>query len=329
MPSEMLPLPEFELLRPESIEACAVLLDSHTGARLISGGTDLLPSMKYGIFEPETVISTAHIPELRALEGTADGGLAIGAGATLWEVQHHPQVLAHYPSLASACSTIATPTIQAMGTLGGNVMLDTRCTWYNQSAFWRNALGGCLKCEGDTCWVAPRGTGCYAAHSADTVPILQLLDAVVELVSTGGTRTVKLTDFYDEDGRTWHKARPGELITRILLPPAPRARLVHRKLRSRGAIDYPLLLTAIRLDLDENHQPTGGRVVLSALGPRPVEIEGADEALVQGDSAAIAELAWKQALPLSTHTWPSTWRKKMVRVEVRRALATAMGDGTS
>lgn len=324
MPTEMMPLPAFSLLRPNSVDACVALLADHPGARLVAGGTDLLPSMKYGLFAPETVISTASIPALRAIADTDDGGLALGAGATLWDVRHHPRVVAQYPALSAACATVATPTIQAMGTLGGNVMLDTRCAWYNQSTFWRRALGGCLKCDGDTCWVAPKGTGCYATHSADTVPVLQLLDARIELVSAGGTRTVALADFYDVDGRTWHRAAPGELITRILLPPPPAARLAHRKLRARGAIDYALLLTAVRIDLDDQDRPVGGRVVLSALGPQPLDVVGASEAIARGDADAVAELAWKQAAPLSTHTTPSLWRKKMVRVEVRRALASAL-----
>lgn len=326
MPTEMLPLPEFALLRPETIAECVALLAEHPAAKLISGGTDLIPSMKYGIFSPDTVISTARIAALRGITETADGGLTIGAGTTLWDVRHHAAVTTHYPALSAACATIATPTIQAMGTLGGNVMLDTRCTWYNQSTFWRGALGGCLKCEGDTCWVAPKGGGCYAANSADSVPVLQLLDATVELESASGSRTVALSDFYDEDGRTWHTARAGELLTRIVLPPPPHAHLAHRKLRPRGAIDYPLLLTAVRIDLDANDRPIGGRVVVSALGPKPLEVDGAAEALARGDTDAVAELAWKQASPLSTHTWPSLWRKKMVRVEVRRALADALGD---
>ncbi len=327
MPTEMLPLPEFALLRPATVAECVQLLADHPGAKLVSGGTDLLPSMKYGLFSPETVISTAGLAELRAITATADGGLRLGAAATLWDVRNHPNVTEHYPALAAACATIATPTIQAMGTLGGNVMLDTRCTWYNQSTFWRESLGGCLKCEGELCWVAPKGGGCYATHSADTVPVLQLLDATVELVSTAGTRTVALSDFYDEDGRTWHTARPGELLTTITLPPPPQAKLAHRKLRPRGAIDYPLLLTAVRVDVDGADRPVGGRVVVSALGPKPLEVDGAGDALARGDTAAVAELAWKQAFPLSTHTWPSTWRKKMVRVEVKRALAEALGDG--
>ncbi len=314
----MLPLPPFELHQPDTVEAALALLADHPDARVVSGGTDLLPSMKYGLFRPPALVSTSHIAGFRAIADLG-AGLAIGAGATLMEVRRHPLVRRRYPALAAACATVATPTIQEMGTLGGNVLLDTRCIWYNESTFWRGALGGCLKCEGDVCHVAPRGKGCYAAHSADTVPVLLLLGAEVELRSVRGTRRVPLASLHTDDGRTPAALEPGELLTRILLPP-PSGRVVHRKLRQRGAIDYPLLLTAVRVDEDDLGRVRGGRIVLSALGPRPIEVEGAAEALAAGNVEAAAELAWRQAFPLSTHHAPSTWRKHMVRVEVRRAL---------
>ncbi|MCB9763302.1 MAG: FAD binding domain-containing protein [Alphaproteobacteria bacterium] len=316
----MLPLPDFDLHTPRTVSEAARLLTELPGARLIAGGTDLLPSMKYGLFEPPALIRLSRVRDLDAIEITEDGA-AIGAGATLRAVAAHPVLRARLPALAAACRTVATPTLQAMGTLGGNVMLDTRCLYYNQSTFWRGALGGCLKCETGgppLCHVAPRGKGCYAAHSADTVPVLMLLDAEVELVSVRGRRRLPLAELYGDDGRTWLNKAPDELLTRLFVPWLPEgARVVHRKLRARGAIDYPLLLTAVRLD------PDGGRVVLSALGPRPVEIEGVAAAMTARDVEAVADAAYAQAAPLSTHAWPSTWRKKMVRVEVRRALAQA------
>jgi len=321
--SEMLPLPSFSLLQPESVEECTALLAEHPGAKLVAGGTDLIPSMKYGIFSPQTLISTQGIAALKRIE-EVDGGLALGASLTHWDLQSNDSILALYPALATACSQVATPTLQAMGTLGGNLMLDTRCIWYNQSQFWRDALGGCLKCEGKICHVAPKGEGCYAAHSADTVPVLQLLGAEVEFSSATETRRVPVAALYSEDGLDGPKVRSGELLTRVLLP-APRGAICYRKLRSRGSIDYPLLLTAVRVDRDSNGKPSGGAIVLSALGPAPIEIDGAAEALASGDIEGAAELAFKQALPLSTHNSASTWRKKMVRVEVRRALSELLG----
>ena len=319
----MLPLPEFELSRPESIEAACRLLAEHEQTRLISGGTDLLPSMKYGIFSPPTLVSTRRIAGFTEIREEGDG-LSLGAGVTLRELQRDARVKAKWPALAAAAATVATPTIQAMGTLGGNVCLDTRCLWYNQSHFWRGSLGGCLKCVGDTCHVAPKGGGCYAAHSADTVPVLQLYDARVELASVRGTRQVALSELYDVDGRTWLRLERDELLTRVILPAPPEAWVGYRKLRARGAIDYPLLLTATRVDLSGG-KPTGGRIVVSAVGPQPVEIEEISDVLAAGDWSAAAERAYKQAFPLATHTWSSTWRKKMVRVEVRRTLEAAAG----
>lgn len=295
------------------------MLADNVGARVVAGGTDVLPSMKYGIYAPSALVSLSGVDALRTLE-PRDGGLWLGAGLTLAAIRRDPLVQRRYLGLADACGTVATPALQAMGTLGGNVMLDTRCLYYNQSSFWRESLGGCLKCEVNgpaICHVAPRGKGCYAAHSADTVPVLMLLDARVELRSVRGVRQLRIAELYGDDGREFLKKEPDELLTGVWLPPTDAA-VVHRKLRRRGVIDYPLLLVAVRYGAGP------GRVVLSAIGPRPVEVQSVADALDQGDADAAAEIAWKQAFPLATHSVTSTWRKRMVRVEVRRAVLRAM-----
>ena len=322
--SELLPLPEFELLHPESVEECIALLTEHPEAKLIAGGTDLLPSMKYGLFAPPTLISTKKIQALREL-GTEDGGLQFGASLTHRDLQASAAVAERLPVLAEACSQIATPTLQAMGTLGGNIMLDTRCIWYNQSELWRTALNGCLKCEGSVCHVAPKGTGCYAAHSADTIPVLLLANAEVEFAGPGGLRRVPLRELYHSDGLVGTHTQPTELLTRVLVP-AQTGTIAYRKLRVRASIDYPLLLTAVRVDRDDSGACTGGAVALSSIGPRPLLLEEELSDLIrQGDVSAAAEAAYKVAMPLSTHNTSSLWRKKMVRVEVRRALAQILG----
>lgn len=321
--SEMLPLPEFELHHPESVEDCVALLQEHPEAKLIAGGTDLLPSMKYGLFAPPTLISTKRIRALREL-GTENGGLQIGASLTHRELQKSPAVAERLPILGQVCSQIATPTLQAMGTLGGNIMLDTRCIWYNQSELWRTALGGCLKCEGSVCHVAPKGSGCYAAHSADTIPVLLLSNAEVEFAGPQGLRRVRLRDLYHSDGLIGTHTQPTELLTRILIP-EPQGTIAYRKLRVRASLDYPLLLTAVRIDRDETGACTGGAVALSSIGPRPVLLEEELSGLIrEGDVGAAAEAAYKLTMPLSTHNTSSLWRKKMVRVEVRRALNQLM-----
>lgn len=300
----MLPFAEFAVEAPDTWAMCHGLL-AEPGARLLAGGTDLLPSMKHRLFQPRVLVSTRRLPGLRDVTELPDGGLAIGAGLTLREVARLAPVRVRYPALAAACTTVATPTIQAMGTLGGNIMLDTRCVYYNQPEGWRASIGGCLKRDGSVCHVAPKGKGCYAAHSADTIPALWLHGARVELSSGAGLREVTVTDLYRDDGIAWHKVQPGEVLTRVLLP-RPGAPVVHRKLRTRAAIDYALLLVAAE------RTDAGFRAVVSAVGPRPIEVSGVTP-------EALADAAFAATQPLGTHLPPAPWRKKMVRVEVRRA----------
>lgn len=302
----MLPFAGFSLEAPDTWAVCHQLL-AEPGAKLLAGGTDLLPSMKHRIFRPRLLVSARRLPGTRDVVALQDGSVALGGGLTLREVTRLGVVRDRYPALAAACATVATPTIQAMGTLGGNVALDTRCVYYNQPEGWRASIGGCLKCDGSVCHVAPKGTGCYAAHSADTVPVLWLYGASVELSSAAGTRLVALPKLYGDDGRTWLGVRPDEVITRILLPP-PSASVMHRKLRARAAIDYGLLLIAAA------RSDASFRAVVSAVGPRPIEVSAPTP-------EALAEAAYAAVQPLSTHLPPAPWRKKMVRVEVRRAAA--------
>jgi 4-hydroxybenzoyl-CoA reductase subunit beta len=193
-----------------------------------------------------------------------------------------------------------------MGTLGGNVLLDTRCLYYNQPEGWRDSLGGCLKCVGDTCHVAPKGKGCYAAHSADTVPVLLLLGARLRVVDATGERTVPLDSLYGDDGLRPHALPPGTLLLRVELPRFA-GHLVHRKLRLRQAIDYAQLLTAV------SHSERGWEAVVSAVGPQPVRVSAAS-------AEQLPEAAFRAVQPLATHAAAATWRKKMIRVEVRRAI---------
>lgn len=299
----MLPLPRFDLVQPRTLDdACSAL--SRPGAKAIAGGTDLLPTMKHRIVEPATLVSLRGIRELRDITPLAHGGLRIGSGVTLRELQRHPAT-AGYPALRDACRSVATPTIQAMATIGGNVLLDTRCLYYNQPLGWRRAIGGCLKCEGTVCHVAPRGTGCYAAHSADTVPVLLLLGATLLVHDAHGPRSQPLRELFPLDGRHPPLA-PGEILVAIDVPPP--SPVAFRKLRTRAAIDYPLLLCAAA------RGGAGYRAVVSAIGPRPIEVEAAS-------AGALLDAADAAVHPLATHPPPVPWRKRMVRVELGRALA--------
>jgi len=313
----MLPLPHFEYVVPTGAVEASRLLSS-PDARLVAGGTDFLVSMKHRLFEPKLLVSARRIPEMQGIF-PVDGWLSIGAGSTLRTVSRHPIVEQRLPSLAHACRTVATPTIQAMATLGGNLMLDTRCMYYNQPAGWRASLGYCLKREGSVCHVAPKGRGCYATQAADTVPVLWLLGAEAEFVSVSGTRRVPVSDMYRNDGMAWLNARPDEVLTRINVPLVDRP-VVHRKLRTRQAIDYAQVLVAVAAPVEAGQLWSA---VVSSVAPRPI--------LVESETAdGLSELAFRDSQPLGTHLAAAPWRKKMVRVEVARALETLLqnrGEG--
>jgi len=300
----MLPFPSFALEQPDKL-ADLLELAAVPDSRLVAGGTDLLPNIKHRIEKPRTVISLQRVANLNGITQT-DEGLVIGATTTLSDVAASEAVAKAYPALSAAIRTIATSTIQEMGTLGGNVMLDTRCRYLNQPDGWRNAIGGCLKCDGAVCHVAQTSHDCYAAHSADTVPVLWLMGAELELHSTDGERRVPLCDFYENDGIDRTTLNRGEVLTAIHLP-HPRGFVAHRKLRMRGAIDYPLLLCAVR------REGSGATAVLSAIGPKPIAVH-VDQA------NDLVEAAWAAAKPLNTHMASTAWRRHMVRVEVQRAL---------
>jgi 4-hydroxybenzoyl-CoA reductase subunit beta len=302
----MLPFaPTFDYEAPSTVED-AVRMLAIDGAVAVAGGTDLLPSMKHGLFVPRRLVSLSRIDELRGVSALPDGGIALGAGLTLREVARHPVVRTSWPALAAACRTVGTSTIQAMGTIGGNLLLDTRCMYYNQPEGWRASIGGCLKKDGSVCHVAPRGRGCYAAHSADTVPVLWLYDALVELAGPDGRRTVRVADLYADDGMRHLKVRRGEVLVAVRLP-SPIAPVVHRKARTRAAIDYGWLLVGATRDTSGMYH-----AVVSAVGSAPVQVSGASP-------DALAEAAFRAVQPLATHLLPAPYRKKMVRVEVRRA----------
>lgn len=301
----MLPLAEVGWEAPDRLEDAVALLAA-PGSLALAGGTDLVPSMKMRLFRPERLVSLRRL----GLSGVrVDGDLVIGATTTLREIERSPLVHAHLPALADACRTVATPTIQAMGTLGGNVLLDTRCVFYNQPAGWRAQIGGCLKADGAICHVAPRQSGCWATQSADTVPTLLLAGARLRLVDPAGTREILLRDVFGPDGRTWRDAVPrGAILTEIRVPlPAPA--IVHGKMRIRQAIDFGAVVVAVA-------RKDGWEAAIGAVGPRPVLVAAADP-------DALAEAAQAASRPLGTQLSPAWWRKRMVGVEVLRAARRA------
>src|SRR5688572_4075868 len=238
----MLRLHSYEFHRPRSLDAALELVAAHPDdAMLIAGGTDVMPNMKHRLFTPNHLIGIKGLPELRGIYTTHDE-LVIGASETLSDVARNPLVRKHATSLAQAAGSVAGPQLRNMGTIGGNLCLDTRCTYYNQTFFWRDALGFCLKKDGTVCHVTKVGKKCVAAHSADTPPVLMTLDGVIDLVSAAGTRTVSVADFFIADG-IWNTVRkPNEIVARVRVPlPPASTRTGFTKVRQRQAIDFPLL----------------------------------------------------------------------------------------
>jgi 4-hydroxybenzoyl-CoA reductase subunit beta len=330
----MLRLPAFALERPTSLaEACAILAESGGDAVVIAGGTDLVPNMKHGLVTPQRVVSLGAIEELRGITLERDGSLSIGAMTTLAELANDERVAARAPALAQAASLVAGPQLRTMGTLGGNVLLDTRCQWINQSHFWRKSLGYCLKKDGTLCHVVEGGRKCVAAASNDTAPALMTLGAELELVREGATRRLAIDDLWLSDGIFNKRLEPGEILARVRVPAAPAGhRGAYGKLRERGSIDFPLLGVAARVDFSDA-RVSAADLVVTALAAAPKRVARASETLLglrEGSSeleAAIedvAELAWRQCKPLPNIPGDADWRREMVPVYVRRTLRAAL-----
>ena len=334
----MLRLPRFDLLRPKTVsEAVTALSEAGPAAMIVAGGTDLLPNMKHELFTPDVLVSLDGIPELRGVRETDGGGLAIGAMTSLADVARHPAIARRAPALSQAAGLVAGPQLRTMGTLGGNVMLDTRCQWYNQTYFWRQALGFCLKKDGTLCHVVAGGRKCVAAASNDTAPALMTLSALLVIEGPSGRRSLPVDEFWVSDGIWNKKLEPGEILTEVRIPaPAAGHRGAYGKLRERGSIDFPLLGVAVRLDVDGAGRIADADVVVTALAARPLRIAKARALLAgravgeaEGAAAfeAVAAQAHRQCHPLANIPGDEDYRQEMVPVYVRRTLRAA-ADGT-
>ncbi len=325
-------LPQFKLLRPRAVEEAVSLLGQHAGnIRVLAGGTDLIPSMRQKLFEPEYVLDLRSLAELRGIRPQADGGVEIGALTTLRAIERSEFVRQHYPVLAEAAATVASPVLRNMGTIGGNICLDTRCLWYNQSLTWRKGCGFCIKKDGDLCHVAPGGTKCWAAFSGDTPPALLCLNAEIEIAGAAGVRRILLHDFYTGLGDNYRKLQPDELVTRVFLPSSCAGyRGVYRKLRVRGSIDYPLAGVAVAMKRSNGHI-ADARVGITAVNPAPLLVKGASELLAgkivdEAIAEAVGDLAAKTAKPLTTSALTAEYRREMIRVFTKRAVLAAANN---
>jgi 4-hydroxybenzoyl-CoA reductase subunit beta len=308
------------------------LLAKYPGdTKIVAGGTDLLPSMKQKLFTPPYLLDLRSVSELNGITA-GDEGVSVGALTPLSAIEHSPLIRRDYPVLYEAVRSVASPVIRNMATLGGNICLDTRCLWYNQSLLWRKSCGFCLKKDGDLCHVAPGGKFCWATFSGDTPPALLCLDAELEIAGPSGVRRVALSYFYVNDGIVHLRLAPDEIVARVVLPASAAGwRGSYQKLRVRGSIDYPLAGVAVALRIEPNSRRIeDARVAITAVNPAPHLIKDADAQLIGAiadDSLAerIGEMAARTAKPLTTSALTPEYRREMVRVFAKRAVLAAAG----
>ncbi len=313
----MLRLRPFELLRPATLEEASALMRAHPDAVVLAGGTDLLPRMKLDRMRPSHVITLSGLG-MERLE-VEDDVLVIGARVTLETAATSALIRQRCPAVAKAAGHVASPQLRRMGTVGGNLCQDTRCRYINPSPLWRNALGGCLKSDGDRCHVVPKGRRCVAALCSDLAPVLIAHDATATLSG----RTVDVKKLYGPDGVDPLTLEPGELLVDVRVPALPPGTVVaYRRWAVRKAIDYPLISLAVRLD-GVGDDLMGGKIVVGVLGPRPKVLsldrfagQRMDEALAK----RIGDWATTKVVPLENVPYDAAYRRRRVGVEIARAI---------
>jgi 4-hydroxybenzoyl-CoA reductase subunit beta len=324
----MMRLPYFTFRSPRTVQEAAELIVSGD-AMLIAGGTDLLPNMKRRQQVPRTLVGLRRVAELRGISNGS--GLTIGAGATLTELVRNDQVRTKYRGLWQAASQVATPHLRNMGTIGGNLCLDTRCNYYDQNYEWRKAIDFCMKKDGATCWVATSSPRCLAVSSTDTAPALIALGAEVTLASATGTRRIAATALFHNDGIQYLTRRPDEVLTSVHVPRLDGWRSTYWKLRRRGSFDFPVLSVAAAAKLTADGTVADARIVLGAVASRPVEVPEAAATLIgrslsDAAIADVAERAAHPARPMDNTDFALVWRKRVTRDFVTYALRELRGD---
>jgi 4-hydroxybenzoyl-CoA reductase subunit beta len=319
-------LPDFALHRPESLESLAILRRAEPNARLIAGGTDLLPNLRRGLVDTPALIDLSALPGIDAIETRADGGLRLGAGLRLADLARAPELAGPRQAIAQAARGVAGPAHRNAATLGGNLCQDTRCLYYNQSDWWRAANGYCLKYRGDTCHVAPQGNRCRAAFASDLAPALIVLGAEVALAGAAGERRLPLEDLYRDDGADHLALAPDEVLLAVHLPPFA-GFSAYEKARQRGAIDFPLAGVGAAL------APVAGgwqlRLAISGTDSRPVAIDGLDTPLdlpISDDMLTrIDKAVQKQVSPMRS-TMISSHYRRLAAAALARRLAQRLSE---
>jgi len=325
----MLRLPSFTYLEPRTlVDALKMKADAGPNASYVAGGTDLYPNMKRRQQEPGTVISLMGIPELKATEGRKDGmgGPVIGAGVSLTELSVLPSFRRSYSAVSTAAALVSTPLLRNMGTLGGNLCLDTRCNYYDQGYEWRKSIDFCMKKAGHICWVAPSSPRCWAVSSSDVAPVMVAMGAEYRLAGPGGERVVPAGRFYHNDGINYLTKQPDEILVDVRLPATDGWDAVYHKLRRRGSFDFPVLGVAAWVRWEKKGRGVAdARIVLGGVASYPQEIPEAaaalkDAALSDSTIERAAEAAFRPSKPMDNTDFDLSWRKQMTRVYVTRAL---------
>ena len=327
-------LPAFDLVRPRTLAELIQARGAHPNGRVLGGGTDLMVNIRRGIVAPPVLIDINSVTELHDVKAGADA-IEIGAAVTLSELATHPGVMQHYPVVAQAAGQIAGPTHRNMGTVGGNIALDTRCIFYNQSEWWREANHHCLKTTGEICHVAPKSRGvCFATFSGDLAPAFLTLDAEIDIVGPAGERRLPLAELYigyarqDEpvtetrgDGKYFLSLRPGEVITAVRARNAPGLRSAYDKIRIRRSIEYPVTGVAVALRRDGD-KLADLRVAFTGTNPRPVRLSGTAElcggALDARIFSGLDALVRDQIMAMKTTFTPGHYRRRVAGVLARR-----------
>jgi len=326
----MMRLPYFRYHAPVDLGvATRILAEEGPAALPMGGGTDLLPNMKRRQQTPQSILALRNIAELKRLANGS--GLTLGAGLTLTDIVEDPRIRARYAGFWQAAVQVATPHLRNMGTLGGNLCLDTRCSYYDQSYEWRKAIDFCMKKDGAICWVATSSKHCLANSSTDTAPALMALGAEVTLVSAETERTLALADLYQNDGIDYLLRRPGEILTEVRLPNAEGWRSSYWKLRRRGSFDFPVMSVAAAARLNSDETVDALSIVLGAVASQPIVCSDV-EALARGSRLSdelieqLGKAAAKAARPMRNTDFDPPWRKQVIPSFVGYALRELRGD---
>ena len=334
----MLRLPtEFTYHRPKTVdEAVRIAADHGPDSMYVAGGTDLYPNMKRRQQQPAHVISLTGIDAMRGISGDEKVGYTLGAMTTLSEIEHDPRFAARegdagYGAVSAAAQSISTPLLRNMGTIGGNLLLDTRCNYYDQSFEWRESINFCMKCDGDTCWVAPSSSTCLAVQSSDSVPVWSAMDAEATLVGPEGERRIVVRDLFQNDGIQYTTKKPGEILTQVHLPALNGWRATYRKLRRRDSFDFPVLGIGACLWFGDDGAVSRAEIRIGGTASDATQATKTQEMLVgqkltKGDAAtdellrAAAQEAYKPTRAMDNTDHQASWRKKMAPIFVRRAI---------